>query len=93
MWSGNLVPGSGFAFIINWGHSLIGGADYLVCSSCSASGAGLALQDAVVGAGVGGVVGAGQGAVAQGGLWPSQGCRAAASNHFGRAKVAADDHP
>ena len=28
MWSGNLVPGSGFAFIINWGHSLIGGADY-----------------------------------------------------------------
>ena len=29
MWSGNLVPGPGFAFIINWGHSLIGGADYL----------------------------------------------------------------
>ena len=28
MWSGNLVPGPGFAFIINWGHSLIGGADY-----------------------------------------------------------------
>ena len=28
VWSGNLVPGSGFAFIINWGHSLIGGADY-----------------------------------------------------------------
>ena len=28
MWSGNLVPGPGFAFIINWGHSLIGGRDY-----------------------------------------------------------------
>ena len=29
MWSGNLVPGPGFAFIINWGHSLIGGRDYV----------------------------------------------------------------
>ena len=30
MWSGNLVSGPGFAFIINGGHSLIGGGDYLV---------------------------------------------------------------
>ena len=30
MWSGNLVPGPGFAFIINWDHSLIGGADYML---------------------------------------------------------------
>ena len=29
MRSGNLVSGPGFAFIINAGHSLIGGADYL----------------------------------------------------------------
>ena len=28
MWSGNLVSGPGFAFIINGGHSLIGGGDY-----------------------------------------------------------------
>ena len=28
MRSGNLVSGPGFAFIINGGHSLIGGGDY-----------------------------------------------------------------
>ena len=30
MRSGNLVSGLGFAFIINGGHSLIGGGDYLL---------------------------------------------------------------
>ena len=28
MRSGSLVPGPGFPFFINWGHSLIGGRDY-----------------------------------------------------------------
>ena len=31
MRSGNLVSGPGFAFIINGGHSLIGGGDYSDC--------------------------------------------------------------
>ena len=33
MRSGNLVSGPGLAFIINGGHSLIGGPDYLCCLS------------------------------------------------------------
>ena len=35
MWSGNLVSGPGFAFIINGGHSSIGGGDYWLVSATS----------------------------------------------------------
>ena len=35
MRSGYLVPGPGFPFLINWGHSLIGGKNYGAEYACS----------------------------------------------------------